>query len=152
MNAFDEFLRIVQHLQNDQIEYALIGGVAMAFYAAPRFTRDIDILTSEHELGRIAEVLKREGYFESAEPWTFRESGLTLHRFLKTGGGDEMFIDVLVAQTPRQIDVIRHAVAASSEGTGVIRVASKGDLIWLKTLRDSTQDQADIERLTHEET
>ncbi len=32
-----------------------------------------------------------------------------------------------------------------------MRVASKSDLIWLKRKRNSKQDQADLERLEHEQ-
>jgi hypothetical protein len=39
-------------------------------------------------------------------------------------------------------------VAKSAEGP--VRAARKGDLIRLKKLRNSKQDQADIERLEHE--
>ncbi|MDP2895440.1 MAG: nucleotidyl transferase AbiEii/AbiGii toxin family protein [bacterium] len=51
MNVFYEFQKIVRHLQAEKIEYALIGGVALAFYAEPRFTKDIDLLVREGELG-----------------------------------------------------------------------------------------------------
>lgn len=44
MNVFEEFKRLVAELQKQAVRYALVGGVAMAFYAEPRFTRDIDIL------------------------------------------------------------------------------------------------------------
>jgi hypothetical protein len=52
MNVFYEFHKIVKELQNRKIKYAVIGGVAMAFHAYARFTKDIDILVSgsdEHD-------------------------------------------------------------------------------------------------------
>ena len=40
-------------------------------------------------------------------------------------------------------------IIAESE-YGIIRVADKFDIIWLKQQRNSLQDQTDIERLLHE--
>lgn len=151
MNVFYEFHKIVQHLQAEGIAYALIGGVAVAFHAEPRFTKDIDFLICESELGRVTDALKREGYFESAVPWTFTDSKLTLHRFLKVADLDEMIVDVLVAGDDRHEQIIANALEAESQGTGVVRVAAKADLIWLKRKRNSKQDQADIARLEDEQ-
>ena len=151
MNVFYEFHRIVQHLQADKVQYALIGGVAVAVHSTPRYTKDIDFLIPEHELTRVTAVLQREGYRPSAAPWAFRNSGLTLHRFIKIHELDEMIVDVLVAGNDRHLQIIANALEAESAGTGVIRVAAKEDLIWLKRQRNSSQDQADIERLGDEE-
>lgn len=150
MNVFYEFHKIVRHLQAEKIEYALIGGVALAFYAEPRFTKDIDLLVRGNELEQMTDILKREGYFKSSSPWTFKDSALTLHRFMKVEGPDEMIVDVLVAGDDRHEQVIANALEAESEKTGTVRVASRTDLIWLKQNRNSKQDQADIERLQNE--
>ena len=151
MNVFYEFHKIVQHLQADGTEYALVGGVAVAFHAQPRFTKDIDLLVRSCSLQRVASALKKEGYFQSSPPWTFPNSGLTLHRFMKVEDMDEMMVDVLVSDDPRHGEIIANAMEAESEGTGIVRVASKADLVWLKRQRNSMQDQADIARLRHEE-
>lgn len=151
MNVFREFLKIVQHLQAERVEYALIGGVAVAFYAEPRFTKDIDLLVREGERERVTHILKKEGYFESSSPWTFKASKLTLHRFMKVRDLDEMVVDILVAGDDRHEQIITNAIEAESEGTGTVRVANKRDLIWLKQNRNSKQDRADIERLQNEE-
>ncbi|OGV46880.1 MAG: hypothetical protein A2X46_16005 [Lentisphaerae bacterium GWF2_57_35] len=98
----------------------------------------------------MSKVLKREGYFKAADPWTFKDSHLTLHRFIKTEKLDEMIIDVLIAGEERHEQIIAHAQSAESPGTGIVRVATKTDLVWLKKQRNSKQDQADIERLENE--
>ena len=81
----------------------------------------------------------------------FKDSNLTLHRFLKVQDLDEMIVDILVAGDDRHQEIITNALEAESEETGVVRVASKSDLIWLKRQRNSKQDQADIARLEDEE-
>jgi hypothetical protein len=54
--------------------------------------------------------------------------------------------DILVAKNEGVRRIVRNAVEAESE-VGKVMLASKRDLIWLKRMRDSRQDQADIERL-----
>jgi len=123
----------------------------VAFHTEPRFTKDVDLLIRESELARVTGALKREGYFRSSSPWTFKDSELTLHRFMKVEDLDEMLVDVLVAGDDRHEQIIANALEAESEATGLVRVATKSDLIWLKRKRNSKQYQADIARLEDEE-
>ena len=152
MNVFFEFHKVVQEIQKAGVDYALIGGVAMAFYGPMRFTKDIDFLIAEVHLGKVKECLEKEGYFASTDPWTLKNLKITLHRFLKLEGEDEMIIDVMVSGTDRTTDIIENAVEAESAETGTVKVANKSDLIWLKEQRNSPQDQVDIEILQNEET
>lgn len=147
MNVFEEFKRLVSVLEKEAVRYALVGGVAMAFYTEPRFTRDVDLLVDCEDFDKTKAILEKDGYFESASPWTFPEVAIELHRFLKVAGeDDEMLIDVLVAKSKEVRRIIRNAVGAESE-EGTVMIANKRDLIWLKRTRDSKQDQADIEKL-----
>ncbi len=150
MNVFEEFNRLMKELETHKVRYALVGAVAMAFYAEPRFTRDIDLLVDSEDYEKIKGILEKDGYFESASPWTFRAVPIELHRFLKVRDEDEMLIDILIAGTDEVRRIIRDAVKAESE-EGKARIASRKDLIWLKRMRDSKQDQADIEKLEDEE-
>lgn len=150
MNVFQEFKHLMKELDNRGVRYALVGGVAMAFYTEPRFTRDIDLLVETEDFDRVKSILEKDGYFESASPWTFRNVAIELHRFLKvTTEEDEMLIDILVAKDEEVRKVIQNAVEAESE-EGRVMLANKKDLIWLKKTRDSKQDQADIEKLKND--
>jgi hypothetical protein len=150
MNVFEEFKRLVLELEKQKVKYALVGGVAMAFYTEPRFTQDIDFLVESQDFEIAKGILEKEGYFESAEPWTFRNVAIESHRFLKVlGPEDEMMIDILVANDDEVRRIVQDAVEADSE-EGRVMVANKKDLIWLKRTRDSKQDQADIEKLENE--
>jgi len=147
MNVFEEFKRIVVELERQEVRYALVGGVAMAFYSEPRFTIDIDILVDTDDFDKAKGLLEKEGYFESASPWVFRNVAIELHRFLKiVSPEDPMIIDILIAKDEVVRGIIRNAVEAESE-EGRVMLADKKDLIWLKRSRNSKQDQADIERL-----
>ena len=99
MNVFEEFKRLVLELEKQAVRYALVGGVAMAFYTEPRFTRDIDLLVDSEDFEKTKGILEKDGYFESASPWTFPNVAIELHRFLKVvDEEDEMLIDILVAK------------------------------------------------------
>jgi len=121
----------------------------MAFYTEPRFTRDIDLLIDSEDYEKAKGILEKEGYFELASPWTFKRVPIELHRFLKVIDEDEMIIDILIAEIEEVRRIIRDSVEAESE-EGRIKIASRKDLIWLKRMRDSKQDQADIEKLEDE--
>jgi len=146
MNVFDEFQYLVKQLEMEEVRYALVGGVAVAFYTEPRFTRDIDLLVDSADYEKTKRILEKEGYFEPSSPWTFSKAPLQLHRFLKVTEDDEMIIDILVALDQETERIIRDSIEAES-GEGRIRIATKRDLIRLKRIRNSKQDQADIERL-----
>ncbi|MBF0531111.1 MAG: hypothetical protein HQK55_17965 [Deltaproteobacteria bacterium] len=150
MNLFEEFNNLVKELETGQVKYALVGGVAMAFYAEPRFTRAIDLLVDPEDYGKAKDILEKNEYFESTSSWTFRGLPIELHRFLKVGDQDEMIIDILLAQTEEVRRIIRDSLIAESE-EGSIKIVNRNDLIWLKKMRNSKQDQADIEKLENEE-
>ena len=151
MNVFYEFSKIAEKLHENKVHYALIGGVATAFYSQPRYTRDIDILTIDSELENFFLVLKNEGYFQSAPAWTFKNTKLSLIRFMKLKNNDEMFVDILIAKTAIHKKMITNANEIELKETGVVRVVNKQDLIKLKKVRNSMQDVADIERINSNE-
>lgn len=150
MHLFDEFHSIVREFRRHRIQYAVVGGIAMAFHGEPRFTRDIDVLIEPRDLGRATAILKSLRYSPSAPPWTFPKTNLTLHRFLKTEATDYLVIDILVGQEPRHHEIIKNCLREKS-GEGTIRIARMEDIIWMKQFRDSEQDQVDIKRLQNDQ-
>ena len=151
MNVFYEFHKVAKMLHAKGVSYALIGGVAMAFHAKPRFTKDIDLLVTTEALDEVASVLTTEGYRRTGDPWTFKNTNLTLHRFLKVEQEDELAVDVLVAGSAEHRQMIEQADIAESKTLGSVRVVRRKDLVRLKQARFSKLDQADIEELEHDE-
>ena len=150
MNLYDEFFSIVVELRKRQISYSTIGGIAMAFHTEPRFTRDIDLLVDPDAMDEVRETLAKRGYFESSEPWTFKKTHLTLHRFLKAEGEDHLVVDVLTSREKRYKEILKNSLEQES-ADGPVRIAGKDDIIWLKQQRGSDQDQVDIRRLRDDE-
>lgn len=118
----------------------------MAFHDTPGFTKDIDILLAPEDMEELKKLLAEEGYFESTAPWTFDSVNITLHGFVKIEQKERMRLDVLTANEERSRQVLQNALEAESE-RGVIRVASKQDLIWMKQQRNFDQDRVDIKKL-----
>ena len=110
MNVFEEFKHLVKDLEMQKVRHALVGGVAMAFYTEPRFTRDIDLLVDSEDYEKTKGILEKKGYFESASPWKFKSVQIELHRFLKVAEDDEMTIDVLVAETDEVRRITRQCI------------------------------------------
>jgi hypothetical protein len=146
MNIFEEFPKIISAFEDEDLRYALVGGVAMAFHDEPRFTKDIDILLIPEDIAKLKKILSAKGYVESTTPWTFKNVDITLHRFLKIEEKEHLQLDVLTANEKRSKQIIKNALEAESE-QGIVRVATKKDLIWMKKQRDSDQDKVDIKKL-----
>ncbi len=146
MNIFEEFPKIISEIEDKDIKYALVGGVAMAFHDTPRFTKDIDILLFPEDMEKLKKILSKQGYVESTAPWTFKEVDMILYRFIKIDEKEHLQLDVLTANEKRSRQIIKNALEAESE-QGIIRVAKKEDLIWMKQQRNSDQDKVDIKKL-----
>ncbi len=150
MNLYNEFFSIIPYFNKMGVRYAVVGGIALAFHDRPRFTDDIDILVHPEDLELVKITFDRLDYRESTNPWTFKNTNLTLHRFLKIVPDDELIVDILLANTDKHQKIISDAIDADSKD-GIIRVARKVDLIWLKQFRNSSQDKVDIENLKNDQ-
>ena len=113
MNIFEEFQKIVSVIDDNNLEYALVGGVAMAFHDEARFTRDIDIMLLPGDIDVLVNLLSGIGYSEPASPWTFRNSDITLHRFVKVDEDEDMQLDVLSANMPRTRQILKNSLTQS---------------------------------------
>lgn len=149
MNLFDEFSSIIRKFQNSQIVYSVIGGVAMAFYDQPRFTRDMDFLVATDQMGKVKKLLGSIGYFESSDPLVFRNGSLILHRFMKVEGEDHIIVDILLSNEQRYEEILKNSLD-EKWSKGMVRIASKEDIIWMKQQRNSEQDKVDIGRLIND--
>ena len=63
---FEMLKDIASRLDSAGIEYMMTGSMAMALYASPRMTRDVDIIirVSPDDSGRIVELFQDEYYIE----------------------------------------------------------------------------------------
>ncbi|HEY0479588.1 MAG TPA: hypothetical protein VGD37_18840 [Kofleriaceae bacterium] len=63
MNAFELSQHIAARLEEDQLDYAFGGALALTAWAIPRDTNDVDIsvFASEAELPRVIDAIERAG-------------------------------------------------------------------------------------------
>ena len=147
MDLFEELTQLCLRFEAAGIEYALCGGLAMAVYAFPRSTLDIDIMIEAESLEGAKQVGRDLGFGIDAGLMTFRGGAVHIHRLTKIphGSPDPLVLDMLLVTPPvRPVWETRQRV--SWEG-GELPVVSPQGLIQLKSMRGSGQDRDDIEHL-----
>ena len=148
MELFQEFFKLAASLNKHGAKYSLVGGVALAFHGIARMTKDIDILGVPTELETLILALEECGYQKLTDPWKFKDTNLTLHRYGKASSieNELILVDLLIGEEPRHQAIISNSITDESY-IGTIQVARQEDLIWMKSFRMSKQDEADIENL-----
>ena len=147
LDLYDEAFAVFAALDRAGTPYCLIGGTAVSFYAEPRFTRDIDLLTVPDAAAGAADAVRSCGFKEAVPPWTFASTGATLWRFAKLAGESRLLLDLLYDPGEKVRAAVAGAVADAS-ARGPVRVAARETLIALTRERSSLQDLADIAPLT----
>lgn len=153
MESYEPVLRA---FAEQNIQYLIVGGVAVNLHGYPRFTNDLDILlTLDHEnLEGVARVMENMGYqqrlpialqdlSDEQKARTFiEEKGLTAYSFVHEKY-PQFSVDVLVAQS---IDIQKFAVdAMHAEMWGIeIPVVSIDDLIQMKKESNREKDVQDV--------
>ncbi|MGH9418838.1 MAG: nucleotidyl transferase AbiEii/AbiGii toxin family protein [Thermoanaerobaculia bacterium] len=134
-------------LDDQQIEYALCGGLAMAVHGAPRATVDIDLLVNGDDVERIETVAAPLGFKIKAHPMSFSGGAVKIRRVSKIDpdDGEVLMLDLLLV-TPEVASAWSSREIRSWRGRP-LGVVSKEGLVTLKTFRLSDQDRADIARL-----
>ena len=138
---FEEFLRL---LEEQKVEYLVVGGYAVAHHGFPRYTKDLDIFyrRSGENIGRLKRALIEFGFDETS----FAPSDFSSGQILKIGI-EPLRIDLL-----NEIDgvVFEHAITQKMRdryGQVEISYIGKKDLMKNKESSGRPQDLADLEKL-----
>ena len=147
MDLLIELKSIVEAFDKNKIDYALCGGLALAVYARPRATLDIDIMVEPDLLGGIKQIVENLGFNIPAAPMSFKGGAVQIHRMTKIDNesGEHLALDLLLVTTKTKI-AWDSKITVDWEG-GTLKVCSPKGLIMLKSLRKSGQDIDDIEYL-----
>jgi len=147
MDLLVELKNITQAFDQNKIEYALCGGLALAVYARPRATLDIDIMIEPDLLGKVKQLAENLGFNVPATPMSFKDGSVKIHRMTKIDdeSGEHMVLDLLLV-TPQTQTSWDSKISVDWEG-GTLKVLAPKGLIMLKSLRKSGQDRDDIEYL-----
>lgn len=147
LDLFDEFRALIERLDIERLEYAVCGGMAMAIHGLLRTTIDIDLLIPTESLDGLMEIARESGYNIRGKDLTFAKGAVEIRRVSKIDAesGDILSLDLLLT-TPALESVWTSRVDADWEGIK-LTVVSRDGLIALKQIRNSRQDQADIDAL-----
>ncbi len=145
MNTQPHFEELLRLLEENKVEYVIVGGYAVSFYGYPRFTKDIDIFfkSSVENVVKIKRALVAFGFsHENLPDSIFYEQG-NIIQF----GIEPMRVDIL-----NEIDGvgIDEALSHSVRGKyGIIEINFIGinELIKNKEASGRDQDKLDAKKL-----
>jgi hypothetical protein len=151
LDIYDEFLHLVEGLNERSIEYALCGGMALAVHGSPRATIDIDLLVLPESVDEVFSLAHDLDYKIRGKDLSFAGGAIEIRRISKidSESGDLLSLDLLLV-TP-QIEGIWSARIRTVWENHRLSVVSRDGLIALKTLRGSGQDFDDIQKLRNPE-
>jgi hypothetical protein len=141
-------MALAQALQLAQVEYAVIGGAAMALHGFPRMTKDIDLLLpiSASNNARLLQAFSSlpataEAVKDLRTEW--------MDKGFSTALESEIFVDLLyVAASTSFEDVRAHIQTVMYQGVPVVTLDVDGMLLTKRTTRESdVPDRIKLERL-----
>lgn len=149
-DLLDELSRITAALDNNEIEYAVCGGLALAIHGFPRATFDIDILIREESLEKSFETVKEFGYDIHGLDISFKERAVEIRRISKIDDENEVLSLDFLLVTPFVEDVWsdRMEIRLKDEPITVVSLAG---LVKMKRLAGRHKDLIDIDRIQNED-
>lgn len=148
MEVQQDFKELLEFLNAREVEYIIVGGYALAFHGAPRFTGDLDVFVKpdKENARRIIAVLDDFG---------FGSLGLTVEDFEATDtivqlGVPPVRIDIITSLTGVDWDDAYAERAAGKYGDVPVSYLGREQFIANKRATGRKRDLADIEALGEE--
>lgn len=149
-DLLEELSELISALNENKIEYAVCGGLALTIHGFPRATFDIDILIREESLEKGFEIAKKKGFDIHGLDISFKERAVEIRRVSKFDEeGEPLPLDFLLV-TPFVEDVWSSREKEKWRGKDIWIVSREG-LIKMKRLAGRNKDLIDIGRLENEE-
>ncbi|MBN2353493.1 MAG: nucleotidyltransferase [Spirochaetales bacterium] len=146
MNIQPDFEELLRLLEENKVEYLIVGGFAVAYHGYPRFTKDIDIFF--HATGGNIQKLRR-----ALLEFGFMDSELPQDLFQKEGnivtfGAEPVRVDMM-----NVIDGVDFQTAWMNRQRGTygktkVNFIGRNELIRNKESTSRAQDKADAEKLS----
>ena len=95
MDLFDKFLRLIKSMEDEGVEYILIGGYAIILHGFLRATQDVDFFVnpSEENLNKLRKALKSVYKDDAIDEITSKE--LMQYAVIRYGTEDGFSIDLI---------------------------------------------------------
>jgi cellobiose-specific phosphotransferase system component IIB len=146
----DELSQLISALDENEIEYAVCGGLALTIYGFPRATFDIDILIQAESLEKAYEIAAEKGYDIRELDISFKERAVEIRRVSKIDDDGEVLSLDLLLVTPQVEDVWETKENLLWQNRNLSIVSQTG-LIKMKKLAGRAKDLIDIDRIENEE-
>lgn len=148
VELYDEFFELIETLAQENIEYAVCGGIAVAFHGYARFTKDIDILIRDEDLERILAAIRPIGFIIEGGRLRFGVAASQereIYRISKADGTDLLTLDLVI------VNPLLEAAWNTREEFEIlgrlVKVVSLDGLAEMKSLAGREQDILDLKML-----
>ena len=145
MSANQDFKDLFKILNEEQVEYVIIGAHAVIFYSEPRYTKDLDILVKP-DLENAKKVWKALSKF-GAPLKDISIADFTDSEIVYQMGIEPNRIDILVGIDGISSEEAFSNITKSSYDNEPIYILNKKALIKAKKASNRLQDQLDVEHL-----
>lgn len=94
-NLTEKFLSVLNALQQEEVDYVLIGGYALVLHGSPRFTEDMDIFirNTEKNIERLRKALNSVFNDDSISEITSQE--IQNYAVIRYGTAEDFYIDII---------------------------------------------------------
>lgn len=145
MEVYPDFKELLALFNARSVEYVIVGGYALAFHGAPRYTGDLDILVrpDPENAQRVLEALFAFGFTSvdiSVEDFASPEKVLQL-------GFPPVRVDIITSLTGVSWEEVSAGGVAGSFGDAPVHYIGRKEFIANKRATGRTRDLADLETL-----
>ena len=146
-DIFDEFQKLITKFNQENLDYAVCGGWAMAIHGSPRATVDIDFLVLSENLSEMWKIAEDFGYWVVGLPLSFDKGLIEIRRISKIDEESKVLFTIdflLVTAGLKQVWETRENIDWED---GKVWTVSREGLIFMKTISGRHKDLGDIEAL-----
>jgi len=146
MQAEKDYEDILKLFNKNKVRYCVIGAYAVAFYARPRYTKDMDILV-EPDIENGKRIIK------ALSDFGFESLNLSPEDFIKKGriiqlGYEPVRIDIITSIPRADFKKLWKNKKRAKYGNEKVFFIGLRDLIKIKKISGRSQDEIDIKILT----
>ncbi len=149
MELYPDFKELLELFNAQKVEYLIVGGYALAFHGAPRYTGDIDILVRPN-----AENARR--VLTALDEFGFGSVGLTEEDFkildkVVQLGVPPVRVDFMTSITGISTDDVFSRCVKGKYGDIPVKYIGRDEFILNKRATGRKKDMSDLEALGEEE-
>ena len=145
MKVEKDYEEILKLFNSHRVKYCIIGAFAVAFYARPRYTKDIDILidSSPENAERIIRALAEFGF----EDLDLSEDDLCQEGNIIQLGYEPLRVDIMTSLSGISFDQVWKNKVGADYGREKVYFIGLDDLIQTKKQSSRPQDKVDLDLL-----